>query len=58
MALTAVQANLCLGLVKSSANAFSEIHVNGVLVYSRRSLSQTALADSCAEDGEVVFDRT
>lgn len=55
---TAVQANLCLGLVQSSARAFSDVHVNGVLVYSRRSLNQGALAESCAEGGEVGFDRT
>ncbi len=54
---TAVQAELCSGLVQSSAKAFSEVHVNGVLVYSRRSLNQTALAESCAEGGEVAFDR-
>lgn len=54
---TAVQAALCLGLVQSSARPFSEVHVNGVLVYSRRSLNQTALAESCAEGGEVTFDR-
>ncbi len=55
--LTAVQANLCLGLVQSSARAFSEVHVNGVLVYSRRSLNQGALSESCAEGGKVSFDR-
>jgi len=54
---TAVQANLCLGLVQSSARAFSEVHVNGVLVYSRRSLNHSALSESCAEGGEVAFDR-
>lgn len=54
---TAVQANLCLGLVQSSARAFSEVHVNGVLVYSRRSLNHGALAESCAEGGAVAFDR-
>ncbi|MDY0978602.1 hypothetical protein [Stenotrophomonas sp. CFBP8994] len=54
---TAVQANLCLGLVQSSARAFSEVHVNGVLVYSRRSINHSALAESCAEGGEVAFDR-
>lgn len=54
---TAVQANLCLGLVQSSARAFSEVHVNGVLVYSRRSLNHGALSESCAEGGEVAFDR-
>ncbi len=55
---TAVQANLCLGLVQSSVRAFSEVHVNGVLVYSRRSLNHGALAESCAEGGEVAFDRS
>ncbi|MBA0349466.1 hypothetical protein D7Y52_11530 [Stenotrophomonas maltophilia] len=54
---TAVRADLCPGLVLNSARAFSEVHVNGVLVYSRRSLNQTALAESCAEGGEVAFDR-
>lgn len=54
---TGVQANLCLGLVQSSARAFSEVHVNGVLVYSRRSLNHSVLAESCAEGGEVAFDR-
>lgn len=54
---TAVQANLCLGLVQSSVRAFSEVHVNGVLVYSRRSLNHGALAESCAEGGAVAFDR-
>lgn len=54
---TAVQAELCPTLVQISARAFSEVHVNGVLVYSRRSLNQTALAESCAEGGEVAFDR-
>ncbi|WP_156455816.1 MULTISPECIES: hypothetical protein [Stenotrophomonas] len=55
---TAVQAKLCLGLVQSSVRAFSEVHVNGVLVYSRRSLNHGALAESCAEGGEVAFDRS
>jgi len=55
---TAVQAELCAGLVQSSARAFSEVHVNGVLVYSRRSINQSALAKSCAKGGEVAFDRT
>ncbi|TIL19760.1 hypothetical protein E4420_08970 [Stenotrophomonas maltophilia] len=54
---TAVQASLCLGLVQSSARAFSEVHVNGVLVYSRRSLNHGALSESCAEGGEVALDR-
>lgn len=54
---TAVRADLCPGLVQNSARAFSEVHVNGVLVYSRRSLNQTALTESCAEGGEVAFDR-
>ena len=55
--LTAVQAELCAGLVQSSARAFSEVHVTGVLVYSRRSINRSALAESCAEGGEVAFDR-
>lgn len=54
---TAVQAELCLGLVQGSARAFSEVYVNGVLVYSRRSLNHGALSESCAEGGEVAFDR-
>lgn len=54
---TAVQVELCSGLVQVASKAFSEVHVNGVLVYSRRSLNQTALAESCAEGGEVAFDR-
>lgn len=54
---TAVQAELCPGLVQNSARAFSKVHVNGVLVYSHRSLNQSALAESCAESGEVAFDR-
>jgi len=54
---TAVQVELCSGLVRVASKAFSEVHVNGVLVYSRRSLNQTALAESCAEGGEVAFDR-
>lgn len=55
--LTAVQAELCSGLVQSSAKGFSEVHVTGVLVYSRRSINHSALAESCAEGGEVAFDR-
>lgn len=54
---TAVQSELCAGFVQSSARAFSDVHVNGVLVYSRRSINHSALAKSCAEGGEVAFDR-